>query len=215
MPMYSLYTAPRTRGTRVVWVLEELSIDYELRIHAPRDNEIKALNPLRKLPVLVDGEFVLAESAAICTFLADRHRDVLTLSPSCPSAERARFDAWNYYVLTDLETPVWTYTKNALVYPEKIRVPEILPACKKEFERSVNALAHKLGENDYLLGAEFSVSDILCGHTLAWARGLEFDIGPDNVGAYADRVLARPALSRARARERDAADAPTEADAAT
>ncbi len=212
--MYLLYTAPRTRGTRVVWTLEELGLDYDLRIHAPRDNEIRALNPLRKLPVLVDGDLVLTESAAICTYLADRHRDRVELSPGFGSAARARFDAWNYYVLTDLEAPVWTYTKNALVYPEKIRVPEILPACRKEFDRSVSALAEKLGDNTYLMGDTFSVSDILCGHTLAWARSLEFSIARDNVNAYADRVLERPALARARAREREAAELPSPADQA-
>ncbi len=203
--MYLLFTAPRTRGTRVVWTFEELALDYELRIHAPRDNEIRTLNPLRKLPVLVEEDLVLTESAAICTYLADRHRDRQRLSPAFATETRARYDAWNFYTLTDLEAPVWTYTKHALVYPEKVRVPEILPDCGREFQRSCAALAEKLGDDEFLLGDTFSVCDVLCAHTLAWARSLDFETGETSVDRYADRVLARPALARARARERQAA----------
>ncbi len=199
--MYTLYTSPRTRGTRVTWTLEELGLDYELRIHSPRDPEVREVNPLRKLPVLLVDGAPLTESAAICTFLADRHREP-RLSPEPGSLERGRFDAWNYYTLTDLEPPLWTYSKNAFLYPEKIRVPEILDACRIEFARSLKALAGNLGDREFLLGDSFSVADILCAHTLAWARAVDFAIGIDNVSDYADRVLARPALARAAARER-------------
>jgi glutathione S-transferase len=202
--MYALYTAPRTRGTRVTWTLEELRLDYQLRIHSPRDAEVKAVNPLRKLPVLVDGDMILTESAAICTFLADRHREV-ELSPPCPSVARARFDAWNYYTLTDLEAPLWNYSKNTSLYPEEVRVPEIIPACRREFERSSKALSQMLGDQEFLLGDAFSVADILCAHTLGWARSIKFEL-PANVGNYADRILGRPALKRAAIRERRAVD---------
>ncbi len=199
--MYTLYTSPRTRGTRVTWILEELGLDYELRIHGPRDAEVREVNPLRKLPVLlVDGE-PLTESAAICTFLADRHRQP-ELSPLAGTLERGRFDAWNYYTLTDLEPPLWTFSKNSFLYPEKLRVAEILDSCRIEFARSLKALSHNLGEREFLLGDAFTAADILCGHTLAWARAIDFGIDAANVSDYADRVLARPALARAAARER-------------
>ncbi|KAA3634573.1 MAG: glutathione S-transferase family protein [Proteobacteria bacterium] len=198
--MYTLITAPRTRGTRVTWILEELGVEYAVKIRSPRDPEVKAVNPLRKLPVLVADDLVLTESAAICTYLADRH-DTPSLSPAPGTTERARFDEWNYYVLTDLEAPLWYFSKNAFLYPEKVRVPEILPACRREFARSVEALARRLGDNEFLVGEAFSVSDILCGHTLAWARAVQFELSSENVRDYADRVLARPALERARSRE--------------
>lgn len=188
----------------MTWTLEELRLDYQLRIHSPRDAEVKAVNPLRKLPVLVEGDMVLTESAAICTFLADRHREV-ELSPPCPGIARARFDAWNFYTLTDLEAPLWNYSKNSSLYPESVRVPEIIPACRREFERSSSALSQMLGDDEFLLGDTFSVADILCAHTLGWARSIEFDL-PANVGAYADRMLSRPALKRAAIRERRAAE---------
>lgn len=203
--MYILYTAPRTRGTRVTWTLEELGIDYQLRIHAPSDPEIRKLNPLAKLPVLVDAELVLTESAAICTYLADRHRQP-RLSPDFGTTERALFDSWNFYTLTDLEAPLWNYSRNHHLYPEKVRVPEILPACRHEFARSIKALRTGLGERPFLLGDDFSVADILCGHTLAWARSEDFEIPEGSVRDYADRVLGRPALKRAVIREKKAAE---------
>jgi glutathione S-transferase len=202
--MYEILTAPRTRGTRVIWTLEELGVDYRIRIHSPRDAAVKAVNPLRKLPVLVAGDLVLTESAAICTYLADTHRDCV-LAPECGTAARARFDSSNSFVLTELEQPVWNYSKNARLYPEKVRVPEILPACRREFARSVSALSAMLSDREYLAGDAFTVADILCAHTLAWALHEQFELSHANVVDYADRLLAREALARARQREQEAA----------
>ncbi len=199
--MYTVYSMPKTRGTRVAWTLEELGIDYRYITHTPRDPEVKQLNPVRKLPILDHDGFVLTESAAICTYLADQHPES-GLSPEPRTQKRAEFDAWNFYLMTDLEAPLWTHSKNSYLYPEKIRVPEVLSACENEFERSVNALHAKLGNREYLLGDCFTVSDILCGHCLIWARNINFKIKAQNVNEYVDRISARRALKRACIREK-------------
>lgn len=203
--MYQLYTATKSRGIRVVWALEEIGAEYELKIHTPRDAAVKELNPGRKIPILKDDDFVITESAAICTYLADQHPQT-RLAPTPGTRDRAHFDEWNYFVMTDIEPPLWNYAKNAYLYPEKLRVAEILPACRREFSRSIDTFGQKLGEREFLMGDEFTIADILCGHTLSWARGAKFEIDADNVNGYADRVLARDALSRARVRDTQASD---------
>jgi glutathione S-transferase len=71
----------------------------------------------------------------------------------------------------------------------------------------VSALEAKLGGRDYALGDRFSAVDVILGHCGQWARGGKFAIASDAVSAYFDRVLARPALARAREREKEAAAA--------
>jgi glutathione S-transferase len=72
-----LYFAPRTRAVRPRWLLEELGVPYELVKLDPSKQENKtpaflALHPFGEIPVLVDGDVTLFESAAICLYLADR-----------------------------------------------------------------------------------------------------------------------------------------------
>jgi len=193
--MYVLYSLPRSRGTRVVWTLEEIGAEYEYRNASPRDELVLEMNPMRKLPVLVDEDFVLTESAAICTYLADQHPEC-GLAPAAATRERARFDAWNFFLMTEIDQPLWNYSKNSYLYPEKVRVPEVLGACRNEFRRAEKALAAMLGDNEFLMGDQFMIPDIVCGHCLAWAKNIEFELKEANVIAYADRVTSRRPLKK-------------------
>ena len=77
-------------------------------------------------------------------------------------------------------------------------------AGRTRFERAAQVLAIRTAESEYMAGDAFSVADILAGHTLAWARKAYGALPDPSLDNYADRVLARPALERARERERDA-----------
>ena len=74
-----LYWAPQTRSSRAVWMLEEAGVDYEVEvvdIRAPDrqdSDEFLAASPMGKVPALVDGDVRMAESAAICLYVADRY----------------------------------------------------------------------------------------------------------------------------------------------
>lgn len=95
-----------SRSLRVLWMLEELGLDYELRRY-PRDPktllappELRNVHPLGKSPVLQDGELVLAESGAILDYLADRYDTQRQLSPSpmpADGAERIAYRYWLHY----------------------------------------------------------------------------------------------------------------------
>jgi glutathione S-transferase len=74
-----------------------------------------------------------------------------------------------------------------------------------EFARAATVFAAGLGEREFIVGDTFSVADILIANTLNWARARNVDVQPTSLNAYADRMLARPALLRAHDRERAAA----------
>lgn len=203
--MYDVYGMPRSRTTRVVWALEEIGADYRYHLvdlskgEGQRPDYLK-LNPFGKVPVLVDGDLVLRESAAICAYLGDKHPES-ELVPRPGTAERAIYDQWSYFVLTELEQPLWTAAKHRFVYPQEKRVPAILELVPWEFGRAAAVLAKGLKGRNYLVGDNFTMTDILAAHTLGWARGYKIPHGIALLDEYEQRISARAALARARERE--------------
>ncbi len=120
--MLEIYGTPRSRATRVTWALEELAVEYryhpvDLLKGEGQKPEFRKLNPSGKVPVLVDGDLVLSESAAICAYLGDKFPES-GLVPRPGTADRAKYDQWSYFLLTELEQPLWTAGKHRFVYPE-------------------------------------------------------------------------------------------------
>ena len=207
--MLQVYGCPNTRSTRVVWALEEAGAEYDyhkvdLLAGAGRQPSYLALNPGGKVPALVDGELVLTESAAICNYIGDRF-PASGLTPVAGSRDRTSYDRWCFFVLSELEQPLWTIAKHRFALPEKRRVPATIETAEWEFGVAAKLLALGLGERDFLVGDCFTAADLLAAHTLAWARAFQLPLGHAALDAYADRLLARPALARGKARERDAA----------
>ena len=96
-----LYHHPWSRAANVVWMLEELGQSYELRFvdlqaGEQKGPEHKGLNPMGKLPVLVDGEAVVTETAAIGVYLADRYAPA-RLAPALDDPARGSFLRWCFY----------------------------------------------------------------------------------------------------------------------
>jgi len=207
--MLILYGSPRSRATRVTWMLEEIGVDYDYRPVALTQGEGRqppylSLNPTGKVPTLVDGELVLAESAAILTYLGDKYA-LSGLVPHTGGAARAKYNQWCYYCLSELEQPLWTLAKHSFVLPEAKRVAAVKDTARWEFAQAAKVLARQLENPSYVLGEHFSAADILIGHTLSWALNIKIELN-DTLQTYADRVLARPALARAREREQQAAN---------
>ena len=204
--MLQVYGCPNTRSTRVVWALEEAGAEYDyhkidLLAGAGRRPDYLALNPGGKVPTLVDGELVLTESGAICTYIGDCFPGS-GLTPPAGSPERTRYNQWCFFVISELEQPLWTIAKHRFALPEKRRVPAVIETAVWEFAVAAKVLVIGLGEREYLVGERFTAADLLAAHTLAWARANKLLPADSRVEAYADRLLARPAWERARARER-------------
>ncbi|HYM35022.1 MAG TPA: glutathione S-transferase family protein [Steroidobacteraceae bacterium] len=205
---------PDTRSTRVLWALEEANASYEytaidLRKGEARKPEYLAVNPGGKLPAFIDGDLTLTESAAICIYIADKF-PTAHLAPPHGSNERARMNQWCFFALSELEQALWTINKHLFALPKEYRIPPIMDTARFEFARALKVLETGLGTYEYILGNNFSVADILIAHTLHWARLLnakglsKVEIASATINNYADRLLSRPALVRALARERAA-----------
>ena len=203
--MIQLFNYPNTRGLRVTWMLEELEADYEFNLVPVGNNgfgseEYIKINPAGKVPAIRDGDLVLTESAAIVTYLGDKFPDK-KLVPPAGSAARAKYDQWCYFVLSELEQPLWTKGKHKFMLPRDKRVPAIIETAEWEFQKALMILSQGLDGHRFILGDTFSAADILIGQTLSWARTAKQPVELQNVADYADSILGREALQRARTRE--------------
>lgn len=196
--MLTLYGLPKTRSDRALWALEEKGAPYQFEyVHLGkgegRTPEFLALNPAGKIPLLVDGDLVVAESIAICNYIADRCAGKV-IAPAFGSDDRAHYDQWCSFAISELEQPLWTIAKHRFALPEEKRVPAIMDTARWEFTIAAQRLAKGLEGREFILGDTFSVADILLGHTLKWARAFDVPTEQVTVDAYADKLFARPAF---------------------
>lgn len=205
-PRFTLYGCPNTRSLRAAWALEEAGAKYDyVRINLfkgeGRQPPLIDLNPGGKVPTLRDGELTLTESAAIITHLGECFPKSGLMPGRQHRAERAAYFEWSFFVMSELEQPLWTIAKHRFALPEKLRRGDIEPTAAWEFQRAMRRLAGHLEGRDTLLESGFCGADILVAHTLAWARSARIDGGQPALDAYLERHWHRPAAERARARE--------------
>lgn len=206
--MITLYSFPHSRSLRAAWTLEELGLDYDCRYVALEKGEGQtpehlARHPDGKVPVLEDGELTLFESSAICRYLAEQYGDGKLL-PTNP-AERAQVDQWLSFIVTEIEQPLWTHAKHKFALPEDKRVPTIVPTATWEFQRALGALERRYQGQETLVGNTFTLADIFLTHTLSWAISMKHRL-PEPLIAYQKRHTQRPALAKAAAHEKQAAE---------
>jgi len=195
-----LYYHPMTRAAKVRWTLEELDLPYELvRMDVEGDDcekaEYRKVHPLGLLPALEDGGQVLFESAAICLQLADQHPEK-TLTPALGTRERGLMYQWILFTSTELEPPLTEIYYQTEGLPEAERVAANLAWGKTSFASRAAVLEQALAGGGYLLGAHFTVADVILGSTLAWAGFMGLLEGYPNLQAYTARCMARPASKR-------------------
>ena len=177
--MYKAVGSRGSRVSRVLWMLEELGQPYEFVEVKLRSPEAYALNPSGKVPILIDDELTVTDSAAICVYLADKHADKgMGANPGV--AGRAEMDSWMHFAQSEFEAPLWNKLRHRFLLPKEVRV-DVGPAAAYDFASEAKALDRRLGD---------------MGN---WARAGKFPIESARVNAYFDRVLSRPARARAQA----------------
>lgn len=193
-----LYGLGPTRSARVVWMLRELDLEFELIENRSLigSEQLREFHPLAKLPAIVIDGKALFESVAICTYLADAHPQA-NLIAKTGTWERALHEQWSAFILSELEAWLWVNARHSFVYPEEHRIPEIIPLNEGEAKAALGVLEDALTESDYLVDDRFTVTDIVAAYAVNWARrtGLLADF--PRLIAYLDRLAERPAYSLA------------------
>ena len=198
--MLKLHHAPNSRAGRVVWLLEELQLPYELNrmeFHprALKSDEHRARHPLGRVPVLEDGDVMLYESGAIVEYLIARHSNG-TLKPAVDSPLFPRYLQWFHYCEGMVMPPINTIVVQTLLLSPERRNEEILGQARRLLTKTLEPLNEALSERDFMIGALSGV-DFMLGHACYMARQL--GCMPENMThlhAYVKRLEARPAFDK-------------------
>jgi glutathione S-transferase len=201
MTMLKLYYVPMTRAARVRWMLEELEVPYELIRLDPSKGEIRGEqnpHPLKRVPVLVDGDRTIIESAAICLYLADKFPE-RGLAPPLDSVDRGTYLQWIVYAMTELDAPLTLRLAHTVRLPEAERVPAVAARAEAQFREGAAFVERSVRGREVLVGDRFTTADLVVSGVLGWAamQGLMGDF--PELKAWSKKISSRPALQRARA----------------
>jgi glutathione S-transferase len=203
-----------SRSQRVLWLLEELGLEYEVRRYQ-RDPktmlappELRAVHPLGKSPVITDGNLTLAESGAIIEYIVNRY-GAGRLAPPPDSLEHLRYIYWLHYAEGSAMPPllmklIFDRLEHGPV-PFFIRpiVRKIAAAAKSAFiepqiKLHLDYLESELGNSDWFVGKSFSAADIQMSFPLeAAASRAGLDASRPRLKNFLDRIHARPAYAKA------------------
>jgi glutathione S-transferase len=196
--MITLHHLNFSRSTRILWLLEELGIDYDLKTYARDENfrapaSLRDVHPLGKAPILVDGDVVLAESGTILRYLEGKYGDG-RLVPAPGTTDRAIHDEWLDFVESSAGLPIMM----TLLGGKMGGLPDGLAAfTAPELAKVLEYVADRVADRAYLMGPDLSLADIQMSYLLAALRRAGHLTAYPAVEAYLGRLEATPGLTKA------------------
>lgn len=212
--MITVHHLNNSRSQRILWLLEELDVAYEIKKYQ-RDPatmlappELLKVHPLGKSPVVTDGDLTVAESGAIIEYLVERYGSG-RLIPPAGSPERLRYRYWLHFAEGSAMPPLLL----KLVFDRVASAP--MPFFAKPIARGISKkvqsafvnpnltrqldfMEDELGKREWFAGAEFTAADIQMSFPLeAAAQRAGLDASRPRLMAFLERIHARPAYKRA------------------
>jgi glutathione S-transferase len=199
-----------SRSQRVLWLLEELGLEYEVKRYQRNPQtmlappELRAVHPLGKSPVITQGDLVLAESGAIVEFLADRHG----LAPAPNTPERVRYLYWLHFAEGTAQPPLllkllFDRIKSKAPFFVRPVARAIADQALDTFvlpniNRNLDFMDSELAASGWFAGPQFSAADIQMSFPLEAARARGgLDEKRPRLMDFLQKIHARPAYQRA------------------
>lgn len=204
--MIELYHCADARSFRALWALEEMGLAYKLHLlpFPPRIRQPAYLeaNPLGTIPLLIDDNTRMTESAAIVQYLATRHGPTdLAVAPD--EAGYGEWLNWLHFGEATLTFPQTLVLRYRILEPEERRLPQAADDYAQWFHSRLRHVERTLADREWLVGGRFTMADISVGYALLLAKSLKIDNGfPPNVAAYWERLKTREGFGRAKAAQK-------------
>ena len=202
MSQLQIWGGATSRTLRAHWMCHELGLEYDARLIGSRTGEtqteeFRRLNPKEKIPVLIDGDLVLSESAAIVTYLGDTYGRDTGLVPAPYTRERALYNQWNSFVQMELDAhTLYVLRKHRDLTDLYGEAPAAVQHAIDGFNKQVAVADMALQATDYLVGGQFTGADVMLSSTLSWAIAYGFELSPC-LTEYNNLQRARPAFRSA------------------
>ncbi len=199
--MLKLHFAPNSRAVRILWLLEELELPFELNQMSfhPKDlksDEHRARHPLGRVPVLEDGDVTIWESGAITEYILERHKNG-GLKPAVDAPEFPEYLQWFHYCEGMVMPPINTIVVHTLLLPPDRQDATVRGQAERLLVRALEPVEKAIEGRDYLIG-NFSAADIMLGHSILMSHRMgHVGEAMPNLNGYVERLKARPALQKA------------------
>ena len=200
----TLFHSPKTRSAGALILLEELGIDYKLKVlnmkkGEENNPEYLAVNPMGKVPAILHRDTLVTEQASVYMYLADEFSHG-KLAPAIGDPLRGSYLRWFVFYGSCFEPAIMDV---AMKHPP---VPAMMSPYGT-FDTMLKTLTDQLEKGDYILGNRFSAADLLWGTALTWMAMFKLVPETDTIKRYTDRINARPAVARANAKDKELAAA--------
>lgn len=199
--MYKLFWAPGTAAMAPQAVLEEIGAAYEmvkLDIAARQHEqaEYRKLNPNGRIPTLVDGDFVIFETAAICQYLSDRHPEA-NLAPPLGSHARGRHYQWLTFMTNTVQVAFIDWFHPDWTFADAGQQAALKAAAEEKLQRSFQVLDDGIGSHPWMTGEQFTICDIYLTMMARWSRFLARPMWEGrNIRRVVGAAHIRPAFQR-------------------
>ena len=199
--MLKVHFVAGTRAGRVVWLLEELGLEYEVNImpftkEGLKSPEHRARHSLGRVPVLEDGDTSIFESGAIIDYVLERHKNG-GLKPSSDAPEFPFYLQWYHYCEGMVMPPMNQIVVQTILLPPDRRDETVLNQAKNLLTKSLAPVNENLADKDYLIG-DFSAADMMLGHSCFMANRLGcVNDEMSNIKDYVARIADRSAFQKA------------------
>jgi len=199
--MLKLHHAPNSRAGRIIWLLEELKLPYNLnsmKFHPSdlKSDEHRSRHPLGRIPVLEDDDITIYESGAIVEYILTRHAPG-KLKPEVNDDNYPQYLQWFHYCEGMVMPPMNTIVVHTIILPEERRDQTVLGQAQRLLSKALVPVDTTLEEKEYLIG-DFSGADIMLGHALYMSKRLNCVTDDlSNINEYISRIEARPSFQKA------------------
>jgi len=199
--MLKVHFVAGTRSGRVVWLLEELGLEYEVNImpftkEGLKSPEHRSRHALGRVPVLEDGDISIFESGAIIDYVLERHKNG-GLKPNSDAPEFPFYLQWYHYCEGMVMPPMNQIVVQTILLPLDRRDEVVLNQAKNLLTKSLAPVNENLADKDYLIG-DFSAADLMLGHSCFMANRLGcVSDEMQNIKDYVARIANRPAFKKA------------------
>ena len=199
--MLKVHFAPNSRAGRIIWLMEELELEYEVNVmpfskEGLKSDEHRARHALGRVPVLEDGEVMIFESGAIIEYVLTRHKEG-GLKPKADSPEFPYYLQWFHYCEGMVMPQMNQIVVQTILLPPERRDENVLKQAKNLLTKSLMMVNANLADKEYLIG-DFSAADLMLGHACYMSNRMGCVTDEmQYIKDYVARISARPAFKKA------------------
>ncbi|MDO9182747.1 MAG: glutathione S-transferase family protein [Bacteriovorax sp.] len=197
--MITLYGSPRSSAGRCIWTLEEAGVPFtrkevDMRTKEHKSAEFLKINPMGKVPALVDGDVTLFESMAINYYIADNYKkELLGNTPK----ERGLAMQWSFWATSELQGPIIEIFIQKVFMPDDKRDNNVIETNLKKLPELLDVLNTSLAGKKYLAGDQFTIGDINTASVVSICPMIGVDLATyPNISGWLGGISDRPAYQK-------------------